>query len=205
VLHIGGSYSLIDPANDRVQYRNQPEVFVGETGGASLVPDFVPTNVPPFVDTDLISTHNVNLFNAELAASYGSLYWQSEATIAAVDQFGGPTATFTGAYTHAGLFLTGERRTYNRTAGVFGRVVPNCPVGKQGGPGAWELAGRWSYIDLSDENVLGGTLRDITFGVNWYLNRYTKFQFNYIHAFLTRPVGVDSDADIFAVRGQLDF
>jgi phosphate-selective porin OprO/OprP len=205
VLHMGGGYSLIDPANDRAQYRNQPEVFVGETGGAALVPDFVPANVPPFVDTGLIDTHLVNLFNVELAGSYESLYWQSEATYASIDQFSGPTVNLSGAYAHAGLFLTGEQRTYNRATGTFGRVVPLCPVGGQGGPGAWELAGRWSYIDLDDENILGGRLHDVTLGVNWYLNRYTKFQFNYIHAFLTRPAAVESDADIFAVRGQLDF
>ena len=61
------------------------------------------------------------------------------------------------------------------------------------------------YIDLDDKNIAGGRLTDLTLGVNWYLNRYTKFQFNYIHAFLTRPVGVDSDADIVALRAQLDF
>jgi phosphate-selective porin OprO/OprP len=78
-------------------------------------------------------------------------------------------------------------------------------VGRACGPGAWEIAGRWSYIDLDDENIAGGRLNDLTLGVNWYLNRYTKFQFNYIHAFLTRPIGVDSDADIVALRAQLDF
>jgi phosphate-selective porin OprO/OprP len=206
IVHIGGDYSYIDPANDRVQYRNQPEVFVGETGGAALVPDSVPTNVPPFVDTDLIAADNTNLFNVELGVSYGSLYAQSEVSFAAVNQEGGgPTAVFPGAYVHFGYFLTGERRVYNRPAGVFGRVVPLCPVGRACGPGAWEIAGRWSYIDLDDENIAGGRLNDLTLGVNWYLNRYTKFQFNYIHAFLTRPIGVDSDADIVALRAQLDF
>jgi phosphate-selective porin OprO/OprP len=205
ILHIGGGYSAIDPANNLVQYRNQPEVFVGETGGASLVPPAVPTNVPPFVDTDLIATRNVNLFNAELAASYGSLYAQSELVHAAVNQIGGPSLLFSGAYLQAGYFLTGERRAYNRPAGVFGRVVPRCPVGKQGGPGAWEIATRWSTIDLDDENVVGGRCENATIGVNWYLNRFTKFQFNYIHAMLIRPVGVESEADIYALRAQLDF
>jgi phosphate-selective porin OprO/OprP len=205
IVHLGGGYSFIDPANDRVQYRNQPEVFVGETGGAALVPDAVPTNVPPFVDTDLIVADNVNLFNAELGASYGSLYAQSEVFYAAVSQTDGPDVVFPGAYAHLGYFLTGERRAYNKSAGVFGRVVPLCPVGRAGGPGAWEIAGRWSYIDLDDANIAGGRLNDLTFGLNWYLNRYTKFQFNYIHAFLSRPADVDSDADILALRAQLDF
>jgi phosphate-selective porin OprO/OprP len=205
IFHIGGGYSFIDPANDRVQYRNQPEVFVGETGGASLVPDAVPSNVPPFVDTDLIAADDVNLFNGELGASYGSLYAQSEVFYAVVSQSGGPAVLFPGAYAHVGYFLTGERRSYSKTAGVFGDVVPLCPIGKAGGPGAWEVAGRWSYIDLDDENIAGGRLNNLTFGLNWYLNRFTKLQFNYIHAFLNRPAGVESDADILALRAQVDF
>jgi phosphate-selective porin OprO/OprP len=205
IVHIGGGYSFIDPANDRVQYRNQPEVFVGETGGAALVPDAVPSNVPPFVDTDLIAADDVNLFNAEFAASYGSLYAQSEVFYASVSQSGGPAILFPGAYAQFGYFLTGERRTYTKTAGAFGDVVPLCPVGRAGGPGAWEVAGRWSYIDLYDANIAGGRLNNLTFGVNWYLNRFTKFQFDYIHAFLNRPAGVESDADILALRAQVDF
>ena len=78
-------------------------------------------------------------------------------------------------------------------------------MGKEGGPGAREVAGRWSYIELDDENVFGGRLQNLTFGLNWYLNRFTKFQFNYIHSMLARPVGTDSDADILAVRAQVDF
>ena len=210
VLHLGGGYSFGDPANDLVRYRNQPEFFVAETGGAGLVPVGVPTNVPPFVDTGMISASNFNLLNAELGMSQGSFHAQSEVFLAMVDQIGGPSLTFPGAYAHAGYILTGESRPYNRKAGVFGRVVPKEPFGRCGG-GAWEVAGRWSYIDLNDANIQGGRLNDLTLGLNWYLNKYTKFQFNYIHAFLDRssaipgPVISDSNADIIAFRAQVDF
>ncbi|HCS52612.1 MAG TPA: porin, partial [Planctomycetaceae bacterium] len=71
--------------------------------------------------------------------------------------------------------------------------------------GAWEIAGRWSYIDLNDENIQGSRLNDLTAGLNWYLNPYTKFQWNYIHAMLDSPLNGDSSADIFAMRAQVDF
>lgn len=210
VLHIGGGYSFGDPANDVVRYRNQPEFFVAETGGAGLVPGGVPTNVPPFVDTGLIPANNFNLLNAELGASSGALHAQAEVFFAMVNQQTGPNLTFPGAYAQIGYILTGESRPYNRKAGVFGRVVPNNPFGN-GGTGAWEVAGRWSYIDLNDANIQGGRLNDLTFGLNWYLNKHTKFQFNYIHAFLgsssatSGPVITDSNADIIALRAQIDF
>ncbi len=203
LLHIGGGYSFIDPANDQFQYRNQPEVFVGETGGGA--PSGVPANVPPFVDTGAFAADNANLFNAELAMAYGSLYTQSEAIYAVVNQPAAPTITLPGAYAQAGYFLTGETRKYNGKNGVFGRVSPNRSVGAENGIGAWEVAGRWSYIDLNDENIQGGRLNDLTAGLNWYLNPYTKFQFNYIHAMLDSPINGESDADIYAMRAQVDF
>jgi phosphate-selective porin OprO and OprP len=204
LLHLGGAYSFGDPANDRVRYRNQPEFFVSETGGADLVPGGVPTNVPPFVDTGPINANNFNIFSAEGGLVLGSLYMQSEAIYAVVNQIGGPTVSFAGAYAYAGYFLTGEIRPYNRTSGVFGRVKPLNNFGAHG-LGTWEVAARWSYIDLNDGNITGRRMNDFTAGANWYLNPRTKFQFNYIHAFLDDPTLGDSNADIFAFRGQVDF
>ncbi|WDQ15266.1 OprO/OprP family phosphate-selective porin [Rhodopirellula sp. P2] len=202
-FHIGGAYSFIDPSNDLFQYRSQPEVFVSETGGG--VPAATAVNTPFFVDTGLIDAEHTNLFGAELAASTGSFYAQSEYLVSVVDQIGGPTVALPGAYAYAGYFLTGEQRSYDKKNGVFGDVVPNGSVGKDGGIGAWELAVRYSYLDFNDANVQGGRLSDITAGVNWHWNPHTKFQFNYIHAMLDSPVNGDSDANIFAMRAHLDF
>jgi phosphate-selective porin OprO/OprP len=208
VLHMGGGYSYINPSNNQVQYRNQPEFNVSQTGGGVAAP--VVTNVPFFVDTGPIPTNNVNLFNAELAASRGALHAQAEVFYANVNQIGGADLTFNGSYVQAGYLLTGEHRPYSRKAGVFGQIDPTCPWGECGW-GAWEVAGRWSYIDLNDQNIAGGRLHELTFGLNWYLNRNTKFQFNYIHAFLgtspavNGPVVEDSEAGIVAFRAQVDF
>ena len=130
---------------------------------------------------------------------------QSEATYAVVQPLGGrANQNFSGAYAKTGYFLTGEVRPYNKQGGVFGRVKSLNDFGSKGW-GALEVAVRYSYLDLNAVNVSGGRLNDVTFGVNWYLNQYTKFQLNYIHAFLDRaPVG-RSDANILAVRAQVDF
>ena len=205
LLHVGGGYSFIDPANDLVQYRNQPELFVGETGGGALVPVGVPNNLPPFVDTGLLATENVHLANLELAFAKGSFYAQSEVIATFVNRQGDESVTFSGAYAHAGYFLTGEHRPYNGTNGVFGRVTPKQNVGKGAGFGAWEIATRWSMIDLNDSDVQGGRLNNLTSGLNWYLNPHTKFQFNHVHAMLDSRINGDSAADLFAMRAQVDF
>ena len=113
--------------------------------------------------------------------------------------------TFWGAYTQLSYVLTGEVRPYNKTNGIYTRVVPDKPFKPGSGWGAWEVAGRWSTIDLTDKDVLGNHLQDLTLGLNWYLNKNTKFQFNYIHPILNSAVSGVSHADLFAVRAQLDF
>lgn len=205
LVHLGGAFSFADPSNDAVRYRNQPEVFVAETGGAALVLAGVPRAIPPFVDTGAIPTNNYSLFGAELAGRFGSLHMQSELLVSVVNQIGGGNLVFPGVYAQAGYLLTGEVRPYNRKAGVLGRIKPLQPFQYGCGCGAWEVAARWSYLDLSYAGVRGGKLNDITFGLNWYLNNFTKFQLNYIHAFLDSPVNNHSDADIVAARAQVDF
>jgi len=205
LVHFGFNYAFIEPANDVVQYRNQPEFFVSETGSSNILPAGVPPSVPFFVDTGALSVHHSNLFGVEAAAANGPLHAQSEIMFAVIDQVGGSTAVLPGAYAQVGYVLTGEARAYNRTSGVFGRVKPCRSVGNECGPGAWEVAARWSHLDLNDENIQGGRINDLTFGLNWYLNPFTKLQWNYIHAFLDDPTTGKSDADIVAMRGQVDF
>ncbi|HAH45270.1 MAG TPA: porin [Planctomycetaceae bacterium] len=210
LLHIGGGYSFAYPANDLIRYRNQPEIVVSETPGATT-PVGVLDRVPPFVDTGLIPTQNYNLFSGELAFVTGPFYAQSEILCSVLRQENGEINTLHGAYAYFGYFLTGESRPYKRTSGVFGRVIPNDPFNRDGGSGAWEIAGRWSYLNLNSKSIQGGSLTDLTLGLNWYWNQYTRFEFNYIHAFLNSspvvygPIVRNSNADIFGVRAQIDF
>lgn len=48
----------------------------------------------------------------------------------------------------------------------------------RGGAGAWEVAPRWSWIDLDDGNVRDNRLTNLSAGLNWYLTANTKFQIN---------------------------
>ena len=73
------------------------------------------------------------------------------------------------------------------------------------GKGAWELAARLSYLDLNDQNIRGGTITDLTCGVNWYVNAYGKLMFNYIHSLPDHRTMGRSEMDAFAVRAQVDF
>jgi phosphate-selective porin OprO/OprP len=48
--------------------------------------------------------------------------------------------------------------------------------------GAFVVAARYSYIDLNDHDVSGGTLGDLSFALNWYPTRSARAMFNVIRA-----------------------
>jgi phosphate-selective porin OprO/OprP len=219
-FHTGSSFWWGDPGNDLFRYSSIPEAFVGAFGvPAGSVPGTSRVNVnsiangtPPFVDTGLIPTNSFAHLGHEFLWAHGPVTWQSEIQMANVAQVGGPQLHFWGFYSQWMWFLTGESRPYNRKLATLDRITPLRPFLReadcQHGPGAWEMAFRVSHLDLDDENIGGGRLTDVTAGLNWYLNGYTKVQFNYVRAMLNRNFNGyngPSDADIFGARFQVDF
>ena len=75
------------------------------------------------------------------------------------------------------------------------------------GPGAWELAARWSRLNLNDGVIHGGVMDGIELGVNWYLNTNLKIQFEYLHnnRYHLKTGQVPGDLDAFAIRTQIFF
>lgn len=217
--HVGGAYYLNIPPNDMVRFRSIPEMFVGEFAGGNppgttgqAIPN-VFNGTPFFVDTLAFTANAVNTFGTELLWVHGPLSVQSELTCAIVERPAADTIALPGGYAQVGYFLTGEHRPYDRKAGAIDRVKPFEDFfwvrGSDGcvyrGMGAVEVAGRVSYINLNAADIQGGELTDLTLGVNWYLNPYTKLVANYVHAFLNNPEHGSSDTDIYGVRAQIDF
>jgi phosphate-selective porin OprO and OprP len=201
-LHLGAAYSYRSPVDRQVGFDSFPEARTGTEQ----------VGIPAFVDTGTIDARNDQRFGVEAAFVHGPLYIQGEYVGTWVDQIGGEPLVFHGAYGFVSYFLTGEHRTYNKQAGTLDRVYPfenffrvRTDDGIEEGCGAWEIAARWSYIDLDSQNIRGGTLSDLTLSLNWHLNPYTRVRWEYIHAMLDRaPVG-DSFAQIFGMRFDMDF
>jgi len=217
-LHLGGGYFLNSPPFHATRFRSIPEIFVGEqrgtdigTAGFAIPGPFDGT--PFFVDTlALLDVDYVHTPGAELLWVHGPLSIQAEAMAAIVERSANPTATLDGAYVQVGWFLTGEHRPYDRNAGAIDRVKPfedfflvRTDHGVARGWGAWELALRYSHIDLNDATVRGGVMDNMTAGVNWYCNPYCKVVFNYIHSWTEARNGQAGEANAFALRTQMDF
>jgi phosphate-selective porin OprO/OprP len=81
--------------------------------------------------------------------------------------------------------VTGETRAYNTRGGFFNQVSPARTV-FEGGPGAWELVGRVSYIDLDSRAIRGGRFWRLTPMVNWYLSDQLRLEFAYGYGVLDR-------------------
>jgi phosphate-selective porin OprO/OprP len=184
----GGSAGTLDPLND--------QFFRYRARGADLhlADRFVST--PQIFDRD-------TFWGVEGAVVLGPWhatgeYTQLEADVSPL--FFGSDVTYPGWYIESGLFLTGESRPYKD--GIFQRVKVKNPVvwSKGGGWGAWQIAGRYDVLDLTDQaQNLQGNLAVVTpplsasslncvtcgeqktwqVGLNWYLNDYTRVFFDY--------------------------
>jgi phosphate-selective porin OprO/OprP len=49
----------------------------------------------------------------------------------------------------------------------------------EGGPGAWEVTGRYSTLDLNDGQVKGGEMDVYSLGLNWWLTQSSQLGLNY--------------------------
>lgn len=121
---------------------------------------------------------------------------QGEWLRANVSRSGRPDYAASGGYVFASWVATGESRPYS--GGNTGNIKP------KGRWGAFELALRYSTLDLDDAGVAGGREHDWTLGANWYLTSHFKFQANYIRAASDRG-SLSLDPHIVELRAQIQF
>lgn len=126
-----------------------------------------------------------------------------------------------GGYAYASYFLTGEHMAWDREMGQLDRISPfenfflvdRCNGGVGTGWGAWQVAVRYSYADLTDQNVFGGMGESVTLALVWYLNPNANLQLNYINGSISDRNVTDvngltftgGDYDIIGARLRIDF
>lgn len=203
LLHLGASYTHRNPG-DTVRIRQRPEA-----NGADR-----------FVDTGEFDVEDLDSIALETALVYGSLSVQGEYFYNDVNTRHTGNREFDGYYIEASYLLTGEHRSYKNASGAFGGITPNRNFnlhGEDRGWGAWEVALRYSTIDLNDgrnsfldrafertNQIRGGEEDNVTVGLNWYLNPNTRVMWNYVHANIDSDV-YDGDLNVFQTRFQLAF
>ncbi|ORU93238.1 MAG: porin [Cycloclasticus sp. symbiont of Bathymodiolus heckerae] len=193
LIHLGLAADYRSTRSNDVRFKQQPETHV--------------TGVN-FVDTGtLTDVDNYLTLGAELAVVQGRFSGQTEYVRVKLDRDTASDPTFDGWYAQAGWFLTNDTRPYSFKGAKFKGVKPKSIVGK-GGIGAWEVALRYSTIDLNDGGIVGGEMDNLTLGLNWYPTAGLRVSANYIKMLEMDREGSELDneeADIMQLRGQWAF
>lgn len=186
-VHIGANVSgIIDPADtsassvdaQAVRLRERPELR---------------TDTTRFVDTGSIPSTGALAYGGELGASFSNFYLAGELFRINVDRTGGVADPhFEGWYLQGAWTLTGEKRAWSAANGGFTGIRPAAAFDAGAGHwGAWEIAARYSDLDLNfdagapasaavaGDTVRGGDQQITTLGLNWYPNTFVRFLLDY--------------------------
>jgi phosphate-selective porin OprO and OprP len=143
-----------------------------------------------WLDTGVIAGANdYGLLALENVWNYGPLQIVGEYQTLWLDRDAPTDLNFHGGYVYFAYVLTGEHVPWDRETGQLGRLEPftyfypftTCVEGQRTGWGAWQVAYRASYADLSDENVLGGVGMAHTAALLWYWNPWAKMDLNVVY------------------------
>lgn len=192
-LHFGAGYSYRNLDNSQsLRFRERPESHI--------------TNVR-LIDTGNFDADSLQRFNLEGLWMQGPFAIQGEYSRVSVDRViaGNPDVNFDGYYIEASWFLTGETMNYNPKKGALSKISPKGILGK-GGYGTWQVATRFSSLNLSDQDINGGEEDNFTLGLNWYPNSNLRFMANYV-----KVLDVDAgphagdEPSVFSLRAQVEF
>lgn len=164
ILHVGGDFSRRWTDNE-ASFAERPESHIA----------------PRVVDTGSFSAERVDVGLIEAALLSGAFSLQTEIGAIRIKRPDTMSTTFYAFYVFGSYALTGEMRRYRENLGTIRRIQPSRPLRSGGGGlGAFELAFRFSRVDLNDQDIQGGALNDVTLGLNWYPTRATRIAVNVI-------------------------
>lgn len=178
LLHLGLSARYGKPDEGELKLRSRPEAFPA----------------PFFVDTGTFKSDKTEMLGLEAYYRPGPWLFGTEYFTQWADapEAGDPVSH--GGDVVVTWLITGETRSYNTRGGFFNAVSPARTV-LEGGPGAWELVARLSYIDLDDGPVRGGKFWRFTPMVNWHFSDHLRLELAYGYG----------DLDRFDLRGVTQF
>lgn len=183
LFHVGGSAAREEPETtetDEFRIRARPEAHLTSRR---------------LVDATVPDASSITKYGVEAALVTGPFSLQGEYVWADVDASVGADPTFSGWYGYASWFLSGESRAYK--GGKFDRVKTR---------GGWELAARFSTLDLNDSGFTGGEQEDVTLGLNYYHSSHLRFMLNYVMVTADpSSAGIEDEPDILQGRVQVDW
>lgn len=205
LVHLGIAGNYRTPADDGGVAKSKALAYSYESTNMS--------NYDP-INSSVANIKDIKMLGLEAAALYGPFSISGEYTRAWIDRKNGvanKNLTFDGWYADAAWTITGESRTYKN--GNFTYLAPEKPFSiSKGQWGAWELAARYSAVDVSNRGFNGGNMANVTAALNWYINKNFRFQADYTRLLsvkdsqITTPTGGNpNNLDTFMLRAQVAF
>ena len=132
----------------------------------------------------------------ELLIYYHKFFLQSEYIRAHVKREKGfENYTAQGAYLQCSWLLLGQNYLYDEEVACPGR-----PEGK-----ALELCARFNYLSLNDAGIKGGTQKDLSFGLNYYINKHIAVKLNYSYFIPGSHIKEIESTNFSVVQGRFQF
>ena len=187
LLHLGAAWRYAKSDDGQLQPRSRPEAYKS----------------PYFVDTGKFAADSSTMTGLEFYYRPGPLTIGSELMFQNVDAPDSGNPNFHGGDVFVAWNVTGETRSYNKVGGYFNAVSPARSV-FDGGPGAWEIVTRFSYIDLDSGPIRGGRFWRFTPMLNWHLDDLVRLAFVYGYGSLDR-FSLVGKTHFFQMRLQTSF
>ena len=186
LLHVAFSGAYREAPGGSFKIKSVPEVY----------------EAPDFVDTGTFAADHGTSIGAELAYAEGPVLISSEYTSTWVSSAQTGDPRFDGFYVAASWCLTGESRPYDRVTGSFGAISPSTPFSfRRGGIGAWEIAARYSKIDLTSGTLDGGEFERWSGALSWRPTVRWRVEFNYGNGRLEKA-GLVGTTNFYQLRLQ---
>ena len=165
VLQLGVSGHFQDDAHAGIEFTTAPETKSRNTT------TLLNTTVVNGDTNTRIAAKNHSTFDFELTAQNGPFTGEVEYQFVNVNRGNnaqgisqGDNLSFHGYHAQIAYVLTGETRSFKKSSGTFGKIEPTADSG------AWEVATRYSFINLNDKDITGGTAHNTTISLSWYAN-----------------------------------
>jgi len=202
VVHFGGSFEqrYYSAGNDTYKFKARPEQH----------------RAGNFTGQPILNLKDTTKYGFEASGTYGPFALQGEYVNTHFNTTSNQSGNMNAWYIFTSWFITGESRRYKAHEGSFTRVKPNANFGN-GGWGAFEVAYRFSYMDMSSPlstASYGGIRRNSTIGLNWYPTSNVKFMTNYVwsqgsgdnyNATAKTHNNATNSYSAFQLRAQVDF
>ncbi len=188
LLHVGWAFSFrTKEANNAA-----PVGEVTSDGVTSMLPS-------PLLDAEVGGMGCEMKGLLELLYTSRKVLLQGEYFVDRMNRTGGLAAYAAhGGYVQGSWLIAGEGFDYDAMYGIPGRPLSGKAV---------ELVARFNYTNLNDSgsSIYGGEEKDLSLGVNFYLNRYIGVKFGGSYVWVGDHCGSFYDKDFFIAQARVQY